>query len=516
MTDILRQLKAAKYIYKIDLSSAYNQIPLEKNSQSYTVFTVPGRGLFEFKRMPFRLTGAPATFQRLIDKVITPEMRPNVFSYLDDIIIVTETFDEHLIWLSRVLDRIIDSCLTINPDKSEFCCSEVKYLGFVVNRDGLKVDEDKVAPIVNYPVPKTVKQLRRFLGMASWYRRFIPEFATMAEPLSRLFMSNVRWQWGNEQTEAFEFLKKALTSAPILAYPLFKEVNENPFSLQFDASASGVGVMLTQKQDDEERVIAYASRTLTAAERNYTVTERECLAVVWGIRKFREYLEGFYFQVITDHSSLKWLHSFRNPTGRLAHWGLEFQSYKFDIIHRKGALHHVPDALSRMTQEDDGLVSSTIETEDSWYLQRIQAVQERPTIFPDWRIDNGKLYRHRPSPALDSLVVDLDAWKLVLPRELRARALEESHSEPQSGHFGNEKTFRRVSSKYYWPGIFHDVVSFVRACDICQKSKVEQATPAGMMGSNTSLFGRIFSPSGSSAYQYARQMGQPLHRRSKT
>ena len=243
------------------------------------------------------------------------------------------------------------------------------------------MDEDKIAPIVNYLVPKTVQQLLRSLGMASWYRRFIPEFATMAEPLSRLFMSNVRWYWGNEQTEAFEFLKKALTSAPILAYPLFKEVNENPFSLQCDASASGLGVVFTQKQDDEERVIAYASRTLTAAERNYTVTERECLAVVWGSRKFREYLEEFYFQVITDHSSLKWLHSLRNPTGRLARWGLELQSYEFDIIHRKGALHHVPDALSRMTQEDDGLVSSTIETEDSWSLQRIQAVQERPTIF---------------------------------------------------------------------------------------------------------------------------------------
>ena len=280
-------------------------------------------------------------------------MRPNVFTYLDDIIVVSETFDEHLKWLDKVLERIAKSGLTINQDKSDFSCNGVKYLGFVVNKEGLKVDPDKVEPIASYPVPRSVNQLRRFIGMASWYRRFIPELATVSEPLTRLFRTNIKWHWEDEQQEAFEALKKALSSAPILAYPVFNIVGEIPYHLQTDAGASGLGVVLTQKQEGEERVIAFASRTLSAAERNYSVTERECLAVVWGIWKFREYLEGFHFQVITDHSSLRWLSNLRNPTGRLPRWGLELQGYDIEIIHRKGALHHVPDALSRMSEGDE-------------------------------------------------------------------------------------------------------------------------------------------------------------------
>ena len=392
MIDILSQLHSAKYISKIDLNSAFNQIPLEESCQEYTAFTVPGRGLFQYVRMPFGLTGAPATFQRLIDRIITPDMRPNVFCYIDDIIIVTETFEEHLDWLGKVLIKIEDAGFTINAEKSDFCCTEVRYLGFVVNREGLQPDPKKVEPILSYPVPRNVKQLRRFIGLASWYRRFIPEFARMAEPLTRLFRTTIYWHWDLEQQEAFDWLKTVLTTAPVLAYPSFKDITENPFNLQTDASATDLGVVLTQNQSGHERVIAYASRTLTSAERNYTVTERECLAVVWGIRKFREFLEGFHFKVITDHSSLKWLHNLRNPTGRLARWSLELLEYDFEIIHRKGALHHVPDALSRISEDQEFSTSAVSmidlnaevensEIKDKWYLKRMGAVISRPKIF---------------------------------------------------------------------------------------------------------------------------------------
>ena len=161
MNDILRQLKAAKYISKIDLivSWAFNQIPLDEVSQKYTAFTVPGRGLFEYKRMPFGLTGAPATFQRLLDRILTPEMRPNVFTYLDNIIVVCTASEEYLRCLDKVHERIAKLGLTINPDKSDFCCNEVKYLGFVVNKVGLKVNPDEVGPIASYPIPRSLKQL---------------------------------------------------------------------------------------------------------------------------------------------------------------------------------------------------------------------------------------------------------------------------------------------------------------------------------------------------------------------
>ncbi|KAL6419699.1 hypothetical protein ACFW04_011264 [Cataglyphis niger] len=280
MNSILDKLRAARYISTIDLSQAYFQIPLESKSRELTAFTVPGKGLFHFTRMPFGLTGAPATFQRLLDRLIGPEMEPHAFAYLDAIVIVTRTFEEHLIWLKRVLDRITEANLTINPEKSKFCRSQVKYLGFLVQKEGLKVDPDKTKPIVEYPPPKNIKQLRCFIGMASWYRRFIPQCATKLEPLTRLLQKNYSWEWEDEQNAAFESVKTCITAPPTLSCPKF----ELPFVLQTDASSIGLGAVLTQESRGGENVVAFgASRALSEAEKKYSTTEQECLAVVWAI-----------------------------------------------------------------------------------------------------------------------------------------------------------------------------------------------------------------------------------------
>ena len=292
MNGILDKLRSARYISKIDLFKGFLQIPLEASSKEKTAFTVPGRGLFQFKRMPFGLTNAPATFQRLLDRLIGPEMEPHAFAYLDDIIIVTKTFGEHLKWLAKVLIRIKEAGLEINPDKSKFCCSEVQYLGFVVNESGLQTDPGKVEPILNYPRPRNVKDMRKFLGLTSWYRRFIPDYATIVSPLSQLLKKKQRWVWSCEQQEAFDKVRRCLVEAPILACPDF----EVPFMLQTDASNTGLGAVLTQSKDGAERVISYASRTLNDAERRYSTTEKECLAILWAIQKFRAYLEGYHLR----------------------------------------------------------------------------------------------------------------------------------------------------------------------------------------------------------------------------
>ena len=177
MTDILDKLNSARYISTLDLNKAYHQIPLSEESKEKTAFIIPGKGLYQYKRMLFGLTGAPATFQRFMDKVITHEMKPHVFAYLDDIIIVSKTFEEHLYWLDKTIKRLCEAGLTLNPDKCDFCKLRVQYLGFVVNQHGLDVDEDKVKPIFEYPRPVRIKQLRRFIGMTSWYRRFIKDYA---------------------------------------------------------------------------------------------------------------------------------------------------------------------------------------------------------------------------------------------------------------------------------------------------------------------------------------------------
>lgn len=416
MENILDELRSAKYITTIDLNLAYHQVPVEENSRTITTFTVPGRGLFEFTRMPFGLTGAPATFQRLIDTIITPEMRPHCFAYLDDIIIVSKTFEEHLVWLRKVIKRIYEAGLTISEDKSIFCQSEVRYLGFKVNEFGLQPDQEKVAPVLEFPPPKNLKQLRRFLGMTSWYRRFIQDYASLAEPLNRLLRKNSPWVWSDEQTKSFEALKRALTAYPILSCPDFSL----PFVLQTDASTCGLGAVLTQVINGEERVIAFASRTLSGPERKYSTTELECLAIVWSIGKFRHYLEGFHFKVITDHSSLRWLHNLHNPTGRLARWCLELLEYSFEVEHRKGALHKVPDALSRMFEgegEEPEEVCAVDIVQDTWYIKRVKDVLNYPQKFHGWKVVDGKLYYFKPNPLIDPILEDQDAWKIVVPLE---------------------------------------------------------------------------------------------------
>ncbi|XP_066596240.1 uncharacterized protein [Prorops nasuta] len=489
MNSILDKLRSANYISALDLSEAYFQVPMEESSKSVTAFTVPGRGLFQFKRMPFGLTGAPATFQRLLDKIITPDMEPHAFAYLDDIIIVTQTFSEHLEWLDKIFKRIIAAGLLINPDKSEFCKTSVTYLGFIVDHRGLSTDPEKIRPIIDYPAPRNIKELRRFIGMASWYRRFVPDFATIVAPLNQLLKKNQAWVWATPQSNAFDTLKRKLTSTPTLACPDFNRT----FCLQTDASNVGLGAVLTQTHEQGECVIAYASRTLTPAEMKYTTTELECLAVLWSIKKFRGYLEGYKFTVMTDHNSLRWLNNLKDPSGRLGRWALELMQYDFEIVYRKGSQNFVPDALSRIPSSGElELCSLAVsmnypttgwaDTTDSWYTTRRDTLKATPFKFPDWKIEKVLLYYRRSSSRYHEELEDLEPWKLVVPSEFREDLLHEFHDTPMSGHLGVDKTYHRISRCFYWVGMYRTVLDFVRKCDICQRTKVSQQPPVGLMG----------------------------------
>ncbi|KAM8707570.1 hypothetical protein ACLKA7_014664 [Drosophila subpalustris] len=264
--------------------------------------------------MPFGLHSAPATFQRALDGVIGPEMEPHAFAYLDDIIVIGATLEEHAKNLREVLKRLRKANLRLNRDKCSFFQKSIVYLGHVVSEAGIHTDPGKIDAIRELLPPTNVKELRRCLGIASWYRRFVPNFTTIVQPISRLLRKGQKWTWDDSQQQAFEELKARLTQAPVLACPDFNE----RFALQTDASNYGLGAVLTQRINGVERVIAYASRRLTAAEENYSTTEKECLAIVWAVRKLRCYLEGYRFDVITDHLALKWLNSIENPTGRIA------------------------------------------------------------------------------------------------------------------------------------------------------------------------------------------------------
>uniref|UniRef100_A0ABD2XP31 Reverse transcriptase domain-containing protein n=1 Tax=Trichogramma kaykai TaxID=54128 RepID=A0ABD2XP31_9HYME len=403
---ILDKLRRARYITTIDLKSAYFQIKMEESSKKFTAFAIPGSGLYQFLRLPYGLCNAPASFQRLIDALFGPEFEPHVFGYLDDIIIVTESFDEHMKWLEIVLTKLRDAGLTVNRKKCDFCCSRVKYLGYVLDSNGLRVDSEKVQPVLRYPAPTNVKELRRFLGMVGWYARFIPNDSDLKKPLLELLHKDAEWRWTREHQSAFEALKRAITEAPVLARPDFSK----PFVVQCDASDVAIGGVLTQVHEDGEHPIVYVSRVLTPAERNYNTSEKECLALLWAIKKLRPYLEGYRFVAITDHSALQYLRNLKEPTGRLARWALEMQQWDFEVVHRKGKYNELPDALSRVCEiesNDDVVESANVGTmnvcdiDDEAYSARIEEVLTSPERWRNCRrnpkVDVGDLKPYKTS-----------------------------------------------------------------------------------------------------------------------
>lgn len=479
---ILNRLKEAKFVTALDLKNGYWQISIKSECRQFTAFTVPGRGLFQWRVMPFGLHSAPATFQRLLDTLVTLKYEKFAMAYLDDIIIFSKSFEEHLEHIEIILKVLQEANLKINQEKSVFCKKELKYLGHVVGNGGIKTDPDKVKAISELKAPTDVSGVRRVIGMAAWYSKFIKNFTSIVAPLHELLKKGQKFEWTTVHQEALDQLKEKMISAPIIACPDYT----HPFVLQTDASNLGVGAVLYQIINGQERVVAYSSRKLNSAERNYTTTEKECLAVVWGIKKNIEYLEGIPFTVITDHIALKWIFKLPNPTGRLGRWVIELRNHDFDIQYKKGKLNVVPDALSREPLEIDenDLESiefcSAISDESSgncpWLSKKIAEVAARPEKFPEYFLDNGTLLKNCGFGNCGG-----ERWNFCVPTNLRQKVLEENHEDVKAGHLGIRKTINRIGRKYYWPGMQRDIKRFVDKCVPCLEHKVPQTKPAGYM-----------------------------------
>ena len=348
--ELLDQLGKSKYFSTIDLASGFWQIRMHPTAQEKTAF-ITHQGLYEFRVMPFGLTNAPAVFQRLMQQVISPLNAVSgsdfVSVYLDDILVFSRTLDEHLKHLHVVIQRLAEVGLKLKPVKCRFAHQELEYLGHVVSHNGLKTNSRLIAAVQEFPIPQTVHDVRRFLGLASYYRRFIANFSRIARPLHQLTHKGALFLWSQECSRAFKELKKMLTSAPVLAYPDFKK----DFALETDASVQGIGAVLSQRQDDQRlHPIAYASRALSPAEQRYGITELETLAVVWAISHFHHYLYGNSVTVFTDHTAVKAVLETANPTAKHARWwtrvyGRGVKSVK--IVYRPGRENANADALSR-------------------------------------------------------------------------------------------------------------------------------------------------------------------------
>ena len=341
--DNLDTLGGSTWFSTLDLISGFWQVDMDDESRAKTAFTVGRGGLYQFRRMPFGLCNAPATFQRLMEKVLAGLQWEIAVLYIDDIVVFGSSVPEHLERLEVIFGRLRQAGLKLKPSKCALLRRKVEFLGHIVSADGVEADPAKIEKVQNWPQPQNLHEVRAFIGLCAYYRRFVRGFGDVCKPLYHLTEKGVPFHWGGEQEKAFVTMKERLTTAPILAFP-----NEtDKFILDTDASAFGIGGVLSQVQNGEERVIAYGSRVLNKAERNYCVTRRELLAIVDFVKLFHHYLVGAQFLLRTDHAALYWLFGMKNLEGQPARWVERLGCYDMVIQHRPGKVHMNADALSR-------------------------------------------------------------------------------------------------------------------------------------------------------------------------
>ena len=357
--DSLHLLVGSRYFTKLDLKAGYWQVELKEEDKAKTAFHVGNLGFYECNRMPFGLCNAPATFQRLMERAMGDINLRDCLIYLDDIIIFSDTFENHLDRLDAVFQRLHQYNLKLKASKCEFFRSEVTYLGHVVSEAGIKTDPEKISVLKNWPVPKCIKDVRKLLGFAGYYRRFVKGFARIERPLNDMLVGvstkkptrkRMPFEWGEVQQRAFETIIEKLSNPPVLAYADYKK----SFKLHTDASSSGLGAVLYQQQDGIDRVIAYASRSLKPSERNYPAHKLEFLALKWAITdKFHDYLYGASFEVVTDNNPLTYVLTTAKLDATGHRWVAALSNYDFILTYRSGKLNQDADGLSRLNEGQD-------------------------------------------------------------------------------------------------------------------------------------------------------------------
>lgn len=342
--DCLTSLSGSEWFCTLDLASGYWQVGMKAEDREKTAFSTH-RGLYQFKKMPFGLTNAPATFMRLMELALRGLEWEHCLVYIDDIIVFGDSFDVCLKNLELVLERLSSAGLRLKPSKCDLFQPEVAFLGHRVNKEGISCDPAKLAAVREWPRPSNVSEVRSFLGLATYYKKFLANFSEVVQPLTDLTRKNVIFQWSEECESSFNLLREQLTSAPVLSYP--SEDPEDQFVIDTDASDRGMGAVLSQVRQGTEHVIAYASKSLSSSQRNYCATYRELLAVVEFVPYFKHFLLGRNFLIRTDHSSLRWLHRFKEADGLVGRWLAVLANYTYEIQHRDGKSHGNADAMSR-------------------------------------------------------------------------------------------------------------------------------------------------------------------------
>ena len=485
--DLLANLSGGKTFSKLDLSHAYSQLPLEEESKKYVTINTH-KGLFVYNRLPYGVSSAPGIFQRVMENLL--QGIPQVVVYLDDILVTGKTEREHLSNLTEVLRRMDDAGVKLKLKKCVFQAPEVTYLGHKINAEGLHPSEDKVQAVIKAPTPSNITELKAYLGLVNYYGRYIPNLSTVFAPLYRLLQRDVEWQWGPEQQRALATSKQLLASSKVLVH----YDSSKPLLLTCDASPYGLGAVLAHRlESGEEKPIAFASRSLSMAERKYAQVEKEGLAIIFGVKKFHNYLYGRHFEIISDHQPLKSLFNETRPvpvmaSSRIQRWALTLSAYEYTITHKPGKNIVHADGLSRLPLPEfpkvtpvPGDVVCVLERLDQtsvtsrelrqWTDKDSTLSKVRDHILYGWpgHIAEETLqpfFRRRHELSVQDGII-LWGSRVVVPQIARKNVLAELHAM----HPGVSRMKGIARSHVWWPNIDKDIESTVQLCSQCQQVK---------------------------------------------
>lgn len=498
--ELLDRLHGAKWFTGLDLNNAFNQVRVAEEDIPKTAFRTR-YGQYETLVMWFGLCGAPSTFQRLITAKLQHLIDPSdptkkgfVIVYLDDILIFSATLEEHAEHVRQVLQVLKEANLTAKPSKCSFFQQQIHFLGHIVSANGIEVDGKKVEAIRAWPTPRSPKEVMSFLGLANFYRRFIRQFAHMAQPLTELTKKGTTFEWAATQQAAFDKLKAALSSAPVIRVP----DPSRGFILYTDASDQAIGAVLMQEFEDGVHPIAFLSKKHSPAEANYPVREKELLAIVTALQEWRHYVANVQTEVFTDHDSLQYLQSQKLPLlGRMGRWLELTQAFDIKIGYVPGKANVVADALSRVTLSPLQLASVSVATVDPDLVSNIKAAyrtdptaqvafqrfnKQQPSLFT---YVGGLLYWKggKPSVQAKDSAESLPELRLYIPagRMLRQRMIAEHHDSKLSGHLGRDVTLARLQKLFYWPSMDEHVRDYIRSCPHCQVNKPRNDSKPGLL-----------------------------------
>uniref|UniRef100_A0A2S2NEK6 RNA-directed DNA polymerase n=1 Tax=Schizaphis graminum TaxID=13262 RepID=A0A2S2NEK6_SCHGA len=486
--DILIKFKGSKYLSSIDLTAGYWQCTLNKNCREVTAFLFKGRN-YQFQVLPFGLVNSVAEFQKIIDKVLGPEILQYIAIYVDDIHIMSNTFDEHMYHLETIFKKLSEHNITINREKSHFLRNKITFLGHVISPEGISMDPEKIETIQNFQPPQNKKQIQVFLGFINFYRRYIRDLSQHTSVLSQLIKKGNDWTWGETQQQAFEEIKRSFLKDIIMEYPDFN----SGFFLSTDASRTHIGAELFQlTKEGRHRTLGFISRTLNAAEQNYHTTELELLAIVFGCQKFRNYIIGHSVTVLTDHQALTFLNSCKLLNARLTRWSIILQEYGLKVQHIPGKENIGADTLTRYPQKpEDNDIRKYIDI----YLNKLLLTKYSTELKDNLR-QIGDLQRKDPklSKILEQVKSKPNKYfmihedklfsierdnriRLMIPTVIAERLIIETHEH--CGHVGTYKTYSVLKNDYHITNMYREIKKRIKACDLCQKSKATNQQTRG-------------------------------------